>query len=103
VTASIGVFLSAAYMLWMVQRVFYGEPQERHSGLADLNARERLVLIPACALMLLMGMFPATFLRPMDAAVSAVIERAGRTSFEARANPPETSSERLLQSRRGVK
>jgi NADH-quinone oxidoreductase subunit M len=93
VVASAGVFLSAAYMLWMVQRVFYGEPQQRHARLADLDGREKIVLVPTCALMLFMGVYPAFFLRPMDSAVAAVVERVGQTTTEARGGAADANAQ----------
>src|SRR5581483_8905048 len=38
--AAIGVILSAAYMLWMYQRTFFGKPNERDTGFGDLRMRE---------------------------------------------------------------
>lgn len=47
VFAGIGVILSAVYMLWMVQRVFYGEtPKEVQHHMPDLNAREWAIIVP---------------------------------------------------------
>ena len=34
--AALGVILSAAYMLWMYQRTFFGKPNERNEGFVDL-------------------------------------------------------------------
>ena len=45
VFAALGVILSACYMLWLYQRVFYGEtPDEVRSHVPDLNAREWAVI-----------------------------------------------------------
>ena len=54
--ASLGVILAAAYILWMVQRVLYGEvtnPVNR--TLPDLSAREFVVLVPLVVLAIVMG------------------------------------------------
>jgi len=63
------VILSAAYMLWMVQRVFYGP----ESGLAtsdatDLRTGEQLALWPLAVLMLVMGIAPNLWLRAIGTA-----------------------------------
>ena len=68
VIATTGVILSSAYMLIMIQRVFYG-----HLGVVsdevpgrDLNGREHVALWPFVAVFLLMGLAPTLFLRTID-------------------------------------
>jgi NADH-quinone oxidoreductase subunit M len=74
--AGLGVILSAVYMLWMFQRVYYGEiTHEENATLRDLLPREWAAVIPLCAMAIVMGVFPTLFLRPMEASVNAVIER----------------------------
>jgi NADH-quinone oxidoreductase subunit M len=68
--AATGVILSAVYMLWMFQRVNYGElTQDRNRGLRDLSVREWAVIAPICAAAIGMGVLPMLFLRPMEPAV----------------------------------
>ncbi|HOX51395.1 MAG TPA: NADH-quinone oxidoreductase subunit M, partial [Fibrobacteria bacterium] len=58
--AATGVILSAAYLLWTVQRVLYGPL--RHSeqaGFADLTRTEMAALLPLAALSLLLGVWPS--------------------------------------------
>ena len=71
VLAAIGVILSAVCMLWMYQRVIWGEiKNERNANLPDLGGRERIMLIPLIILMVWMGVYSNHFLRPMDASVT---------------------------------
>ena len=64
IAATLGVILGAAYMLWLVQRLFYGP----ESALAtskppdDLHFRELAVLWPLAVLMLVMGLAPSLWL-----------------------------------------
>ena len=44
--AASGVILSAVYMLWMFQRVNYGEVSEKNRSLPDLKPREWALLVP---------------------------------------------------------
>ena len=53
--ATLGVILSAAYMLWLVQRIFYGKENKQLPSAPDLGLREHLILWPLAALMLVMG------------------------------------------------
>jgi NADH-quinone oxidoreductase subunit M len=74
--AATGVILSAVYMLWMFQRVNYGElTNEKNHGMRDLTPREWSMMIPTIALAIFMGVFPAVFLRPMEPAVNRLIDR----------------------------
>ena len=74
--ASLGVILAAGYMLWMVQRVLYGElTHPKNEGLRDLSARELLILIPLVALSLYMGIFSPQFTRTIEPAVDNLIRQ----------------------------
>jgi NADH-quinone oxidoreductase subunit M len=76
VAAGLGVILSAVYMLWMFQRVFYGDvTHEENAALADLRPREWAAVLPLCAAALVMGIFPTLFLKPMEPAVLRVVAR----------------------------
>ena len=70
VLATTGVILTASYMLWMIQRVFYGDLNFNTAEVPapDLNAREHLALWPMIALMLLMGVFSPYWMRAIDTA-----------------------------------
>ena len=75
--AAIGVILSACYMLWMYQRVFYGEAKEEvRSHLPDLNLREWAVVVPLVLMMVWMGVYSQTFLPPVSKASARVLDQA---------------------------
>jgi NADH-quinone oxidoreductase subunit M len=61
--AGIGVILSACYMLWMYQRVFFGNVTEevRHH-MPELNLREWACILPLVVMMVWMGIYSQTFL-----------------------------------------
>ena len=76
VVAALGMILSAVYMLWMYQRVMYGEvTHEANRSLRDLSAREITLLAPLVLLMFWIGIYPSTFLRPTDAASAHLLEQ----------------------------
>jgi len=88
--AALGVILSAVYMLWMYQRVIWGEIRnERNANLLDLAGRERVMLIPLLVLMVWMGVYSNHFLRPMDASVTKLINQSqvGQVEFASTASP----------------
>ena len=72
--ASLGVILAAAYILWMVQRVLYGEvTRPENERLPDLSAREAAVLVPLVALALFMGIASPLFTRSIEPSVAALM------------------------------
>jgi len=73
--ASIGVILSACYMLWMYQRVFYGEvnPEVRHH-VFDLKLREWAVVVPFIVMMVWMGVYSQSFLPPVGKVTAKVLD-----------------------------
>ena len=78
VGAGLGVILSAVYMLWMVQRVFYGPvTNEKNASLPDLRPREWAAALPLCAVAIVMGVFPVLFLKPMEPSVRKIVEQVG--------------------------
>jgi NADH-quinone oxidoreductase subunit M len=87
VLAATGVILSAVYMLWMFQRVNYGEvTNPKNEKLPDLTPREWAALGPLLAMAIVMGVFPSFFLKPMEPSVEAVIKRVvtGEPALAAR-------------------
>jgi NADH-quinone oxidoreductase subunit M len=73
--AASGVILSAVYMLWMFQRVNFGEiTNEKNRRLPDLTPREWALMIPTVAVAIVMGVFPGIFLKTMEPSVLKVID-----------------------------
>jgi NADH-quinone oxidoreductase subunit M len=76
VVASLGVVLAAGYILWMVQRVLYGEvTNEKNRALADLSAREFAILLPLVALALFMGVASPLFTRSIEPSVDSLLRQ----------------------------
>ena len=72
--AATGVILGAVYMLWMVQRVFFGKiTNPKNLGLKDLTVREWAYLLPLVVLVFWIGLFPNFFLGKMHASVDRFI------------------------------
>ncbi len=70
VVGTVGVILSAAYMLSAIQRVFFGEPGLRPAEVDgwDVNAREHIALWPLVLLFLVMGVASPYWMRAIDVA-----------------------------------
>jgi len=81
--AALGVILSACYMLWLYQRVFYGKASE---GVAhhmyDLTSREWAAILPLLALMVWMGTYTQSFLPPISAQNARILENTQKLKVE---------------------
>jgi NADH-quinone oxidoreductase subunit M len=69
--ATLGVILGAAYMLWLVQRLFYGPPSALAASKLpeDLRLGQLAVLWPLAVLMLTMGVAPSLWLQSIEKGV----------------------------------
>ena len=75
ILAATGVVLGAIYMLWMFQRVFFGEvTNEKNAGLKDLTPREVLVFVPILVMIFWMGIYSKPFTERMEPAVTKFVE-----------------------------
>jgi NADH-quinone oxidoreductase subunit M len=83
--ASLGVILAAAYLLWMVQRVLYGEvTNPKNATLPDLSVREWLVLAPLVVMALAMGVLSPLFTKTIEPSVYKLVTevRAAQRAVE---------------------
>jgi NADH-quinone oxidoreductase subunit M len=72
--ATSGVILAACYMLWMVQRVFFGKvTNEKNENIQDLKVREWIYLMPIIIFIFWIGFYPKTFLDKVNPSVNAFI------------------------------
>jgi NADH-quinone oxidoreductase subunit M len=79
--AASGVILSACYLLWAYQRVFFGEVTvEKNKTLPDVSAREKWILITVAVVTLWMGIGSTFFTRRTAASVQNVLEQMGSQS-----------------------
>ncbi len=75
VLGATGVIWSACYMLWLYQRVFWGQVKNpANTALPDLSGREKISLWPAAAVALVMGVAPLTWISAIDPAAGRVLE-----------------------------
>jgi NADH-quinone oxidoreductase subunit M len=74
--ASTGVVLAAAYLLWMVQRVLYGEvTNPKNEKLQDLSWREGALLVPLAVLAIFMGIASPVFTRTIEPTVASLVRQ----------------------------
>ena len=85
--AMVVVIISAVYMLWMFQRVFFTVPSDwlrrGWSSLADLSRGEWVALAPLVVLVVLLGVYPAPVLDMIAAPVDRIIEAVNGAGITA--------------------
>lgn len=73
IASTLGIVLTAAYMLWTLQRVFLGKPNEKWAGLADINGRELFTLVPLAVIVLALGIYPSLVLDLMTSSLNHLV------------------------------
>ena len=75
ILASLGVILSAAYMLWLYRRVIFGELINKDlKNMIDLRKKEILILWPLAILTIFFGFYPEPLIQTIDSTVVNFIE-----------------------------
>jgi NADH-quinone oxidoreductase subunit M len=57
-----GVILTAGYLLWTIQRVYLGPPNEKYLKMAEINGREMFTLVPLGVIVVIVGIYPQVVL-----------------------------------------
>jgi len=70
----IGIVLTAAYLLWAMQRVFLGNLNVKYKDFKDISAREIFCQAPFLALSVILGIFPFYLLNWMKPSISVLVE-----------------------------
>jgi NADH-quinone oxidoreductase subunit M len=108
IISTTGVILAAIYLLWMVQKVFFGPiVHEENRLLADIRWNELTAVIPLVLFMVWIGIHPETFLSRMRPSVQQLVatveaNRDGKDTIyelgapDLAAEPPAKSDEELL-------
>ncbi len=74
--ALLGIILGAAYMLWLFQRMMFGElDKPENQALSDMNRREIAYMVPLVIFMFWIGLYPKPFIRIMEPAVLKIVQK----------------------------
>jgi len=79
VCGSLGILFGAAYFLWTLQRMFFGELNLNggnvwQTALTDLNLREKITLVPLAVLVLVLGLMPSLVFGKINDSVLALVQ-----------------------------
>ncbi len=71
---ALGIILNAGYMLWLYQRMFFGNIENpKNEKLPDLNIREWVYMAPLVIMSLWIGVYPKGFLDYIQQPVNSVV------------------------------
>jgi NADH-quinone oxidoreductase subunit M len=80
--AATALIFGAAYNLWMVKRVYFGESANEHvKALTDINAREFLMLALLAIAVLWMGVYPKPFTDVMHVSVTQLLQHVAQSKL----------------------
>jgi len=68
-----GMFLSAAYSIWLFNRMAFGSASRYMSTMPDINRREFFVLLPLIIVSFILGIYPNIVLESLHLAVSSLL------------------------------
>jgi len=71
---ALGIVIGAAYVLWMLQRVFLGEKNDKWDSLPDINGREMFTLVPIGIIVILLGVYPMPALNMMKVTLNNLVK-----------------------------
>src|SRR6185295_12305537 len=82
----LGIVLGAAYMLWLYQRMMFGQiTNPKNEKLKDLNAREYATLLPLVALAFWIGIYPKPLFDILDQPVKEIVQHVNPGYYNATA------------------
>ncbi len=59
-------------MLWTIQRVYLGPPNEKYLKMPDINGREMFTLVPLGAIVIIVGVYPSVVLDLLRASLDQI-------------------------------
>jgi NADH-quinone oxidoreductase subunit M len=68
-----GLIITAAYILWTLQRVFLGQLKDEYKGFPDVSTREMVTLLPLAIITFILGIFPSTIIDIMNRTLMQII------------------------------
>jgi NADH-quinone oxidoreductase subunit M len=73
----LGVVVTAGYILWMLQRAFYGPVLEQYNGTHDADILERVYMFAFVAIIMLVGIYPAILTDVIKLGISPIVSLLG--------------------------
>jgi len=94
ILGSSGVIWGACYLLWMYQKVFYGQiHHDENKTLPDIDGRERISLVPLVVMAVIMGVASPYWMKSIEPAVVSTMPQAAGTKAQALKHSDQTKPE----------
>jgi NADH-quinone oxidoreductase subunit M len=77
ILAVLGVVVTAGYILWMLQQIFYGPALEQYNGVKDADIIERVYMFALIAVIMLVGIYPAILTDVIKLGISPIVGLLG--------------------------
>lgn len=77
IVAAVGILLGGAYMLWLIQRMIFGQPSPAVEGQPDTSLREIMTVAPLAILVVAIGVWWALLLQFIDPVAVAMSKLIG--------------------------
>ncbi|MDP7560512.1 MAG: NADH-quinone oxidoreductase subunit M [Planctomycetota bacterium] len=74
IVSTLGILMTAAFLLFALQRVFLGKLPSKYEGFSDISGREAFCMIPFAFLCIAIGIFPTLILDKMAASLQLIQE-----------------------------
>ena len=75
--AVIGIVVTSGYILWMLQRTFYGYPLDRYNGVGDADTVEMISTFSFVIVIMLVGIYPAVLTNVINMGITPIVKLIG--------------------------
>ena len=75
--AVLGIVITSGYILWMLQRVFYGYPLDKYNGVGDADAVEMISTFSFVAVIMAVGIYPAVLTNIINMGIAPIAKLIG--------------------------
>ena len=98
IISALAMILVAIYLLWMIQRVFFGPlSNQKNKYLADLNWREAITLVPLVVLMIWIGVYPQPLLHKLAPTSQRIVLSLASSADNSKVNLKNLSPQPLKE------
>ncbi len=80
IVSTLGIVLTAAYMLWTLQRIFFGDLPAKWDFFKDLTPVELGSLVPLAVIVIFLGVYPSPILNMMSTSVNQLVEFVSKST-----------------------
>lgn len=81
--AATTLIMGAAYTLWLIKRVVFGDVSNHHvAELTDLNRREFMIMLTLAVGIIVIGFYPAPIMDVMHATIEQLVQQATTTKLQ---------------------